>query len=80
MIKPLLLSLISGLSTLLGCIFLYINVKNKDKFICISLSITMIIMISISLFELIPDSVNTIILNYKLVFAILIIVLVFSNL
>ena len=75
MIKPLLLSLISGLSTLLGCIFLYINVKNKYKFICISLS--MIIMISISLFELIPDSVNTIILNYKLVFALLIIILVF---
>ena len=56
----------SGLSTLLGIIFIFIKVKNIDKFISISLSFSATIMILISIFDLIPSSFFNIIDKYKL--------------
>ena len=50
-----LVTLISGLSTTIGALFMYLRVKNINRFICISLSFSGAIMFFISLFELIPD-------------------------
>ena len=50
-----LVTLISGLSTTIGALFMYLRVKNVNRFICISLSFSGAIMFFISLFELIPD-------------------------
>ena len=58
--KGLLISIISGLSTLSGLIFT-ININNKkyiDNIIYISLSIAFIYMILISLFDLIPTGIK----------------------
>lgn len=51
---PFIISLIAGLSTLIGCIFIYIKPKNANNFIGISLSFSATIMILISILELIP--------------------------
>ncbi len=75
--KPLLLSLLAGLSTLIGYIFTYIKIKNKENLISFSLSLSMIIMISISLIELLPNSSNKILLNYGIIYGYLIVLLVF---
>ena len=53
---PFLISILAGLSTLIGCLFIYIKPKNIDKFIGISLSFSATIMILISLLELINDT------------------------
>lgn len=51
-----LLSLISGLSTTLGCIPIFIKVKKIDKFITFSLAFSLSIMLGISVFDLIPEA------------------------
>lgn len=60
-----LISSIAGLSTLLGCLFIFIKVKNINKFISISLSFSAIVMILISIFDLIPGSFFTLFFKYK---------------
>lgn len=50
------LSLIAGLSTVLGCIPMYFNIKKIDKFIVFSLSFSLAVMIGISVFDLIPSA------------------------
>ena len=64
-IGPILLSLIAGLSTLIGCLFIFIKVKNENNFIVYSLSFSMSIMILLSIFDLIPESLKTILNNYN---------------
>lgn len=51
------ITFLAGLSTLLGVIPIYLNTKYKDTIIPISLSFSAGVMISISLFSLIPESV-----------------------
>lgn len=51
-----LISTIAGLSTLLGCLFIFIKVKNINRFISVSLSFSACVMILISIFDLIPNS------------------------
>lgn len=60
-----LISSIAGLSTLLGCLFIFIKVKNINKFISISLSFSAIVMILISIFDLIPNSFFSLFFKYK---------------
>lgn len=60
-----LISTMAGLSTLLGCLFIFIKVKNVNKFISISLSFSAIVMIFISIFDLIPSSFFTLFFKYK---------------
>lgn len=60
-----LISTIAGLSTLLGCIFIFIKTKNVNKFLSISLSFSATVMILISIFDLIPNSFFTLIFKYK---------------
>lgn len=53
-----LLTLIAGLSTLIGSIVIFLNKKNKDKIIISSLSFASAVMLFISLTDLIPESYN----------------------
>ncbi|MGN1379439.1 MAG: ZIP family metal transporter [Bacilli bacterium] len=66
-INALLISLIASFSTCLGCIFLFFNIKkeNINKFITFSLAFSIAIMIGISIFDLLPDSVIILIVHYK---------------
>jgi len=57
---PLLITTISGISTLLGIIPTYFNQKYKDNIINFSLSFSAGTMISLSLFSLLPESLKNI--------------------
>lgn len=61
---PFLISLISGLSTLIGYLFIYIK-KDKDKIIKSSLALASGAMLCISITELIPESINILNKFYK---------------
>lgn len=76
-IGPLLLSTVAGISTLLGCVFIFIKVKKVNEFITFCLAFSFIIMISISIFDLLPESVYTLYINYKGVLGLIIAFLVF---
>ena len=76
-IGPLLLSIISGMSTLLGSLIIFFKIKKVGEFITFSLSLSMIIMIMISIVELIPESYAIIINNYGKIYGLLISILVF---
>ena len=54
--KSLVLSLIAGLSTLIGIIPTYINIKYRNTIIYLSLVISFIVLIFVSIFSLIPDA------------------------
>lgn len=71
---PFLISMLAGLSTLIGCLFIYIKPKNIDKFIGISLSFSATIMILISILELLPEGFFYLNNEYGLLFSILILV------
>ena len=60
-----LISTIAGLSTLVGCIFIFFKVKNINRFISISLSFSAIVMILISILDLIPSSFFSLFFKYQ---------------
>lgn len=75
-ITAFLISTIAGMSTLLGGIVVFFNIKeeNINKFITFCLSFSIAVMIGISITDLIPSSFFTILLNIsisKAIFAIL---------
>lgn len=82
-----LISTIAGLSTMLGCLFIFIRVKNINSFLSISLSFSAMVMILISIFDLIPHSFFYLLLKHKfnglilscIVFIIGILLIKFSN-
>lgn len=76
-ILPIILSLVAGVSTVLGCIFIFIKIKRVEEFITISLSLSFIIMLCISLFELLPSSIKTLTSNYGVILGLILSVLVF---
>ena len=76
-IGPLLLSLIAGISTVLGMVFLYIKTNKINEYIVFSLSLSFIILLCISLFDLIPNSLLYLIGNYKLILGVILSILVF---
>lgn len=78
-IGPLAISTLAGLSTVLGALFIFLNVKkeNINKFITFCLSLSLAIMIMISITELIPDSTYIISRNFPPFQAILLIILAF---
>lgn len=53
---PFILASIAGLSTMLGCLGIFIPVKKKDEFITFSISLSLAVMIMVSVFDLIPSS------------------------
>ena len=74
---PLLLSLLAGLSTLLGGLVIYIKMKKVGEVITLFLSVSLGIMILISIVDLLPLSIPIILNEYGLLFGIIISMLVF---
>lgn len=62
---PLLLSFVAGLSTLIGGLFIYIKIRSREDFIVFSLSLSLTIMILVSVFDLIPQSITYLYFQYK---------------
>lgn len=58
-IYSLLISSFAGISTLLGGLVVYFKFKDKNSFIAFALSFSLSVMISLSIFELLPDSFIT---------------------
>ena len=65
-IIALLISLIASFSTCIGALFIFLNIKkeNINKFIVFSLSFSIAIMIGVSIFDLLPDSMIYLIKSY----------------
>ena len=64
---PLLISSLAGLSTLIGGLIVFIKFKDREGFISFALSFSLSVMLSLSIFELIPESMIK--LNNKFGFA-----------
>ncbi len=62
---PFLITLIAGLSTMLGCLAIFIKPKKVKNFISLSLSFSATVMILISITDLIPNSFFTILENVR---------------
>ena len=58
-----LITSLAGLSTLVGTLIIFIKYKNTNKIIVSSLSFASSVMLFISIFELIPESIKY--LNYR---------------
>ncbi len=58
MIYPFILTTIAGLSTLLGTIPIFIHFKNENKIIATACSFASGVMLSVSIFDLIPESLK----------------------
>lgn len=78
-INSFIISTIAGMSTMIGTIIIFFNIDDKkiNKFITFCLSFSLCIMISISLFDLIPTSFFTILFNYKITTSLLFICISF---
>ncbi len=78
-LMPFCISLIAGLSTMLGTIVIFFKWRreNINKFITFCLSLSLIIMIGISITELIPEASYAILTEYKLAKGVFISFLVF---
>lgn len=60
----LLISTFAGLSTLIGGLIVFAKFKDREGFISFALSFSLSVMISISVFDLIPESVKTLVSIY----------------
>lgn len=78
-LNALLISTMAGMSTLLGGIVIFLNIKEDkiNKFISLCLAFSIAIMIGISLTDLIPSSFFNILLNYHFPTSIIVILLSF---
>ncbi len=76
-IGPLILSFLAGLSTILGGLIIYFKIKNINNFITISLAFSITIMILISLFDLLPNSVIILINIYNKLLGIILSIITF---
>ena len=72
-----LITSIAGISTIIGILPIFFNTKNKDKIINFSLSFSSGVMISVSLFSLLPESINLLSTKYSLL-NIVFIIIIFS--
>lgn len=76
-LMPFLITLLAGLSTVLGCFAIYIKPKNINKFISVSLSFSATVMILISITDLLPASIFNILENVRVGKALIFIILSF---
>ena len=58
MLYPLIITSISGLATLIGIIPIFVKIKNKDYIIASACAFASGVMICISVFDLIPESIR----------------------
>ena len=72
------LTFFAGLSTIIGTFLIFIKFKNINKVIISSLSFASGVMLSISIFDLFPESLKLLNLNYNLLLSILIFFLFFT--
>jgi len=75
---PFLITLLAGLSTVLGCLAIYLKPKNVRNFISASLSFSATVMILISITDLIPTSLFNILENVRVGKALFFVVLSFA--
>ena len=52
------LTFIAGFSTMIGIIFIFLKIKNINKFICSSLAFASGVMLCVSITDLVPESIN----------------------
>lgn len=71
-------SLIAGISTIIGGLIIFLNFKNKENIITAGLSVAAGVMISLSVFELIPSSISNILNKNSLFIGIIIIIGMFE--
>ena len=71
---PFIISLIAGLSTSIGCIFIFTKPNNTNNFIGGSLAFSATIMILISIIELIPEGFFYLNSKYGLFYSLLILI------
>lgn len=71
---PFLITLFSGLSTVIGFLFIFLRPKNINNFIGFSLAFSGSIMFFISLFELIPDGFFNLLSEYNIFIASLVLI------
>lgn len=65
MLYPIILTSLAGLSTLIGVIPIFIKIKNKNYIIASACSFASGVMICISIFDLIPESINYLSKNFN---------------
>lgn len=64
MFGPLGLSFIAGISTTIGCVFIFLKIKRVEEFIAYSLAFSFAVMFLLSIFDLIPSSLRIIINDF----------------
>ena len=65
MLYPLILTSLAGLATLIGVIPIFIKIKNKDYIISAACAFASGVMICISIFDLIPESLRYLSINFN---------------
>lgn len=75
MFYSLVLSSVAGLSTIIGSTFIFIKTKNINKFIVFCLALLLSIMINLSIFDLMKESLSYLLVNISLMRILLIIVI-----
>jgi len=65
MLYPLILTSLAGLATLIGIIPIFVKIKNKDYIIASACSFASGVMICISIFDLIPESIRYLSNNFN---------------
>lgn len=75
-ITSLLISLLAGLSTIIGSLLIFIPIKKEhiNKFITLSLGFSLSVMICISIFDLLPESIKYLYKKYNIIVIILILI------
>lgn len=58
MLYPFILTTLAGLATMIGTIPIFIKIKNKDSLIAAACAFASGVMICVSIFDLIPESIN----------------------
>ena len=72
---PIILTTISGLSTMLGALLIFIKVKNINNILAFSLMFSATIMLGISLTDLVPNAYNYFTKFYSIKFVVLVILI-----
>lgn len=75
MLYPFILTTIAGLSTMLGILPIYIKITNENKLISSSCAFASGVMLSVSIFDLIPESLEYLFLNNSKIIVIIITIL-----
>lgn len=65
MLYPLILTSLAGLATLIGIIPIFVKIKNKDYIIASACAFASGVMICISIFDLIPESLRYLSINFN---------------